>query len=393
MALTRNLVPIEAFVAELLPQVQELRVEPKDECLRQGALTTLLTARALLESHEAFAALYIGCIEDTKNYGDSSVSMGAANGYFEAHHDAKTVTFINCGKDGNKYQQYTIRENPLSNDDCERDPIISAGVEYKQEDAYSPQGLVYLSNDGLRVEVIDDDNFNAEVDLLKENLEKYTRIAGSSGDVWAFVTGPIRAINDIDSTIVETELARYFGTIGTVDGAYVLSQEDEARFEYIGTQTMYDQLTDSDLLPEHRIVGVWGIGQDSCQFTFGKYKASLCMCCTESGLVDPHQLSLDTFDLMRQTIKTSDWFREIIANCRYPVIALKSGCLRFFTEHLEGKAMLAGLVDKLHGSVKAEGGSPRRESSVSPVAATADLLIPDDSQGPAEITNKPTRCQ
>lgn len=141
--------------------------------------TMVLLKNLYLYENQRWAGLRdrvcIGLVKDTKKYGNTSVSMGAA----VMAKSEERVGFLNCGTGGIKYQLYS-REGGLLHLVSEFKPKNGANPNSLKIGDYVPQTVV---------------SFEATRTLLEEELANdELPWKGSQIPVFAFVTGSIRQV-------------------------------------------------------------------------------------------------------------------------------------------------------------------------------------------------------
>jgi hypothetical protein len=129
----------------------------------------------------------------------------------------------------------------------------------------------------------------------------------------------------------------------TVDRPVFLTQEEEGKSEFIGTDSMYTMLSENKIIPASRLVGSWGMGRGSSQlyFTNGFVTVPVNY---PAGMNDLEKLRRLPECLKEQLSKNADQFRRIFTsasdeNC---TIALKSGCAITLQKNANVRALFFG---------------------------------------------------
>jgi hypothetical protein len=309
------------------------------------ALDTALKALKELYylNHDGWIAqrdkVYVGLIKDTIEYGNTSVSMGAAK-----IQGSKKIGFLNCGTGGIKYQMYGISD----------DGILKLLKEVKPKNGC---GLSDLEMDGYP-KTKNSISFSKAQELLTKELNDAPWCDDRNVLVYAFVTGSIRQYweNADAGTKLKMEaciqkLFQPFGIQKPGTFSYFLDQATEGIFEYLGIQSMYGNLKHAKKLSlGTTLVASLGIGQGSCQWVTKKVIESQEECDWSNydvlgygwGMKNPTELQGFGMYLKNQFRGKS--FRRFMSNVQSyqkPVIALKSGCLLVFQiyKHLKAQFM------------------------------------------------------
>ncbi len=320
----------------------------------------LFTLKALIDFHQIHPVktvrenIHIGFIKETKQYGNTSVSMGAAH---ELLVDGEKALFLNCGTGGIKFQLFERVYGRLK--------IVAESKMTKSQ--YHPnqhklisewRGVTKQDLQKQNTDLINTlDEVKQEPDFLKHRLINVP--------VYAFITGTIRkeyddAVTAKSSTepqvskqatedvkMLDEKMLGFFSNVAspleiattTYDGSYFMSQTEEGKLELSGCVTLYDSLrTAGQIHPNCRVVSSLGVGNGSAQW------------CFENALFSTSVGMKDTFEQLRDVEHKN--IREQIDV--YPIqqrhedeisiIALKSGALLWLEKNPD-------LLDFLTGSV------------------------------------------
>ncbi len=317
------------------PEVHKKLAEPgQDDGPFFALYSTLKTLKALYNFnnanwHQIRDTVHIGLIKDTKEYGNTSVSMGAAKNL-----QLPRVGILNCGTGGIKYQMYAIKDGILKLEQ-EVKPRNGCSFNNLRIGQYNP-GEKSVSPLWMKI-------------LLQKELElaPWSEVDDAEIPLYALVTGNIRhhweTADANEKKFLELEIGQIFDSldlgINPLSVSFFLSQEEEGRLEFIGTETMYDNLVTAGKLHATKVVTTFGIGQGSSQWVT-KTHFDFEVVGYDFGMTNVENLLKFDSHLM-STFKTNTnvfarfCARVIISN--RPVIALKSGCLLLFQIHEEWK--------------------------------------------------------
>lgn len=264
-------------------------------------------------------SLKLGLIKDTKKYGNTSVSMGAAKKVFEKIPDKKSVGFLNCGTGGIKYQRY----------DCQ--DVLHVIGEYKPKDAASANALKVGAFTPKSVV-----SFEETSRLLFRDLQSPSMPWKPTEDVpmYAFVTGTIRQYweeaNPDEKKVLEAEMTRLFKPLGIqpLNESYFVTQDEEGAFELLGAQALYSNLAKFGLIESGvQVVGSFGIGRGSCQWMVMRKNGTPELVGHKAGMVNVKELANMSNTLMkacRDPLKFNVLL-ESLEGIPNPAVALKSG--------------------------------------------------------------------
>jgi hypothetical protein len=268
--------------------------------------------------------VHIGLIKGTKEYGTTSVTMGAAVDYLSQHPNQTKVVFLNSGTGGIKFQ---LAES--------KNGIISLPAESKDakegEDVPSPNALV-IGNYKPKKHF----PFPANSKLMKEKLAEFLKENNLPSDtpVFGFVTGSVREkweeANGKDKAQFDNTMNAYFEGSGVLPlkngGSYFIEQDGEGTYELRGTRCMYANLVKVGLLDEEcEVVGSFGIGRGSTQWMIRRSDGTEMLIGHKAGMdkldalktlpgVVKKQLTSETVEQVRSSVKG-----------KKAVIAVKSG--------------------------------------------------------------------
>lgn len=320
----------------------------------------------------------VGLIKETKDCGNTSVSMGLAKIYFDANPEKGFVGFMNCGSGGVKYQLYARGEDQLVITLGEFKPAQKEQKEGGKTEAAKFSCLTCGTYQPAKKE--DQTPINAEQlhqSMVFENstapwknAELKNKFFQEEPEVFAFVTGSLRnhferiSEKNVDerTTINNTVLSVFGSDVPTrmarpvsellyplgselaflpnAYESYIISQIDEGRMELIATQTLYAQI--KKVCPktdELRPIVSFGIGTSSTQFAQALSErnesegVSLPAMDYQLGMKD-HSVVFVGESITHDYLHTPallDNLLASIAECKsravFPTIALKSGCL------------------------------------------------------------------
>lgn len=293
-----------------------------DNSVLNGFKATMLTVKALWDEHKL--NLNLGFIKSTKNHGNTSVSMGVAKKFFDANPSETQVVVFNCGTGPAKAQIY--------NRDLKTE-IVKLHLEEK---------------DGPMINMIEVANFKPKDAITADSahiaLSEWINALMTKGSLRAssvrvgLVTGKIRehyySACMGDRKTMDEVINSVFAPLNVQraeDPSYFLKQESEGYFEYTGTRTMYRNLRNDGLLPDGvDVIGSFGIGRGSCQWTVADAQCHPQVFGFEKGMMDGDELLGMAKALMDEFKRpSSTHFGNLIGSMslvKTPVIALKSGC-------------------------------------------------------------------
>ncbi len=273
--------------------------------------------------------LMFSIIKDTKCFGNTSVSMGAAT-------TQHSFANLNCGSGGIKYQVYMD----------EKESIIMVH-EYKPGN-YTPfgKGPKFPSPNDLTDEDLNDDiMLNTYGRLLDDSIrDMWTKmgIVNQPVEFKAFVTGKLRsrwedAKTDAEKEKLETAMRQYFGPHidPAVGESFFITQEQEAVLEFNGTTAMHANLCSAKLIPEKvKIIATFGIGGSSTQFSTESQDITI-----KRGMKNRQAGQGVASHIMLKLVDMIDFWRHMACDDQN-VIALKSGCSLLFSKYPELYKML-----------------------------------------------------
>jgi hypothetical protein len=274
-------------------------------------------ARGDKEWGQIRGTIALGLIKDTKKYGNTSVSMGAAKSKFDASPRTENIGFLNCGTGGIKYQLY-------SSTGC-----LHLKGEFKPKDGASPNAL-----EVGKFKPKKPINFELTRELFAKELADAPWARELNVPVYAFVTGTVREhwenAGADEKQLMESKMKELFAPRGILPlgSSYFMSQDDEGTFELLGSQRMYANLVEAGLLnPGTMVVGSLGIGKGSCQWMIQEVDGTISLVGHKAGMtniVRLAQLSQTLMDTYRDSVKWEK-FKQTFKVAGKGVIALKSG--------------------------------------------------------------------
>lgn len=318
----------------------------------------------------------VGLVKETKDAGNTSVSMGVAAQRMQDSPALKYVALLNCGTGGVKYQLYGL----------------SAAGHLVVKKEYKPKGG-WDSFSRLEVGEYDPSKVTSEwfgtahlERTVKKNLAKakseWGGIVGADHvEIYAFITGTIRNYYyraDVEERkVLDSEVGGILGDAGVKpwDGSsFFMSQDREGQMEMEAIKTMYSNLTINKRLPfgTTPIISV-GIGRGTCQWACTADPP------TEPASVIKHAHGMSTLEGLLEFSNTIikaysekhaidnlvRTIKRLVSNQQTPVIALKSGCLlilkkdpTFLTHLSKDPTVNKGGDDKLIRIRVAQSGPP-----------------------------------
>lgn len=282
-------------------------------------------------------SLKLGLIKDTKKYGNTSVSMGAAKKVFENNNNLTSVGFLNCGTGGIKYQRYDCKE------------IIHVVGEHKPKDAASPNNLK-VGQFKPKKEM----SFEETAALLVRDLNS-PNMPWKPKEVpmYAFVTGTIRQhweeANPSEKKVLEDEMKRLFEPHGILPrkDSYFVTQDEEGALELAGAQALYANLAKFGIIEAGvHVVGSFGIGRGSCQWMVMQKNGVPELVGHKAGMVNVKELERMS-DTLMSACKDPEKFTVLLQSLEgiaNPAVALKSGAALMLDmkEYAHLKAELTG---------------------------------------------------
>lgn len=315
----------------------------------------------------------IGLIKETAEYGNTSVSMGAAACYPLL----PAIGFLNCGTGGIKYQLYT---RDVTN-------ILKLESEFKPKNGLSVNSLLagnYRPKPGEEITMA----------VLEQSIRDELKDAPWKDrpdiPVVAFVTGQIRQYWEIagegEKKVLDSQMEALFQPFKisklVKQSSYFMPQDTEGKLELLATQTLYKNLVKAGLLDQDvEVIGSIGIGRGSLQWMIGKEGEAVSQILYQEGMKDPERL-VDFPDVLKAQYEISAKREALVTSVRKtakPVIALKSGSVLLFSKYEQYKRILQTKVPPLPGdinfNVKVERGTKRLRTR----AATLDRLYAEAS--------------
>jgi hypothetical protein len=365
----QKLVPLRRVVVDNYAAIMDslATCESKDDVTVVALRASLQTLNGLWHMpdanwHSVRERVMLGMVKETKNHGNTSVSMGLAVRYFAANATRSGVAFLNCGTGGIKYQYYRK--------DC---GIIYVALEHKPKDGASPNAMElpcvsFVPKKALE-SIKNRDLLNNETGVfrnkvstkfsMREFKDSYMPIGHcedehnyESCETFAFITGTIREHYekqsfqggaDMQGCMVQYFYATTPGSAGVeikfIGTSYFLTQEVEGDNELSGTSKMYENLEAAGLIPPgSRVIASFGIGRGSTQLTWVNPTNGMLMPVNQSvGMNKPDELKalpwsvIPILDRILPEIITFANACQTPADASAPhlVIALKSGCMLF----------------------------------------------------------------
>lgn len=301
--------------------------------------------------------LSLGLVKDTKKHGNTSVSMGAAKKYEpgisrDISSIKKYAGFLNCGTGGVKHQLY-----------CLENGILFLVDEYKPKEgeAASPNALPVVELDYNPKNPMP---MKQNQGLLKIGIVHFATHVVPKGvqcPVYALITGPLRELwekGDARVKRILEELAVAFYScvpgIKPLPGkTFFMPQADEGELELSGTQQMYTNLVNCDLLDGVFVIGSFGIGRGSCQWMVECIDGSYELTGHNAGMTDESRLAGLGSVIVKGYKEQPDKFtrfkfalKRALAEGKLPVIALKSGCSLLFEKDPKVKAAFSTVSEE-----------------------------------------------
>src|SRR4029079_13184642 len=195
--------------------------------------------------------LKIGWIKETREYGNTSVSMGAAS---KTTVDVDKIGFLNCGTGGIKYQIFSkmpcLHMLKVHRGKCNVNQLTCGDYIPTQNEMALGEARTFLQS---------------------ESKEQGLR----DMPIYAFITGPIRdawaSATPENKEKMETRMANFFKPINALPLPHVksffITQQQEAELELEAVQSMYDNLKANKKLQEDvNIIACFGIGRASSRW-------------------------------------------------------------------------------------------------------------------------------
>lgn len=270
-----------------------------------------------------------GLIKETKDYGNTSVSMGLSA--LADLRPGEIKSWINAGTGAPKFQAYsrTVAGSiVVYSEDKPEMPSIQTAIAATEDQTRELQGLIA-----------------AALVAHRAKLEASAKEAGLTLHpvIGAFVTGTERGKWDKGTPEQRAELDNKMRALFdgvkvpgatlepwgppayNAEGSYFLPQGEEGKFEYIACATMYRNLADEKQIDsDARLVGSFGIGRGSCQWAVSGPHDNITTFGFGFGMDRVDKLPEMPGALVKQA---GDHGLGEILRGPCPVIALKSGAL------------------------------------------------------------------
>ena len=264
--------------------------------------------------------LKIGWIKETREYGNTSVSMGAAS---KTTVDVDKIGFLNCGTGGIKYQIFSkmpcLHMLKVHRGKCNVNQLTCGDYIPTQNEMALGEARTFLQS---------------------ESKEQGLR----DMPIYAFITGPIRdawaSATPENKEKMETRMANFFKPINALPLPHVksffITQQQEAELELEAVQSMYDNLKANKKLQEDvNIIACFGIGRASsrwiCNHPTG-VMANVNVIAQQCGMdVKRDRLEEEVADVIIENLLADDkahLYRliDVVETHNQPLLALKSGC-------------------------------------------------------------------
>jgi hypothetical protein len=339
--------------------------------------------------------LAIGLIKDTNEYGNTSVSMGAAVEHFSKHneHDQNNnnknndIVFLNCGTGGIKYQHY-VKQNGIIRIEKEHKPQNQTGPNsLKIGDIYTPSKIVEekridISIPFERNQLQFVNELTGFLSGLPDKENKPTSpLISLHAPIVAFVTGTVRekwetaskAKLNADIEMYDNYMEKYFGGFPENDQdmksderiaikipypsnerkSYYMTQNMEGNLELSGTRHMYNNILSAKKLNVGTaVVASVGIGRGSCQFSiYNDDVNKIQIFGVDKGMTvgeDQRDKLIQGFgEAVKKGFNYGITVNNFLNMCNVstPVIALKSGASLFFENNPDIKYSLLKLAN------------------------------------------------
>lgn len=309
--------------------------EEKDAEIIQGVYLVQKLIRILYdlgsesERQMLMYSTFFGLIKDTKEHGNTSVSMGVASLFFEdASHKQHLLEIGGFGAGGMKPSMFHV--NQKGHVSCLMDDM-------KGTDAMPNPNLLkigtFCPSQKLSTMMEEKAKLDKCVQLLKKKEDSLGYDDLTTFKV-AYITGPLREhyekkkfINsdeclEIDAAFTNSFFNEYKFLPLRNSNSYFMSQKNESLMELKAVQSMYSNLFDDNLITNKNVVLSMGLGRSS--FQCGDVMAYF-------GMSDKNVVNNVTRLL---TFEDLTYLYETLTNaCDNPIIALKSGCLLYFQKN------------------------------------------------------------
>lgn len=258
----------------------------------------------------------LGLVKDTKQYGNTSVSMGAA----KISRFDERAGFLNCGSRGIKYQMYSKAGG-----------VLHLEAEFKPKQGASPNCLQVGGFQPKQPASFDE----CRRLLLAELQNDQMPWRGMDIPQYAFVTGTIRnyweGANAEERARLELAMEQLFASTGIqrLGNSFFITQDEEGQLELLGSRAMYANLAQAGLLDtETEVVASFGIGGGSCQWMVLKSDGQTELIAHKAGMNNLAELAKVSETVLNAYTNMSklNVFLDALEQVEHPVIALKSGC-------------------------------------------------------------------
>jgi len=216
--------------------------------------------------------IYVGFINETDQFGDTSFSMGAATEYFDSNKTSSNVVILNCETNGIKYQTYTKDKNNIIYNSDTYNPKNKTGPNTLNiPDIYKPkESIEHLQN---KLHMIYELSGFISGQLSDKILKKPKN---ADIPIYAFVTDTIRGKWETEpfnnKTILENNINEYFGNFAQKFNdakSHFITQNEEADLELTGADRMYDNLAQASLIDKkYNVIGTLGFKDNISQFVY-----------------------------------------------------------------------------------------------------------------------------
>lgn len=289
----------------------------------------------------------VGFIKDTKQYGNTSVSMGV----FTKKHSLlknKELLCLNCGTGGIKFQYF-----------------INIGAECYVMEEKPGKNTSFLSPNDL--EVFDETAMHSYRKQLTAELQQVKQkfnIVNKDIVVVAVITGTLRAkrFNDPDKyAFLDNAMRNYFPAEvqpHTPGQSFFITQAEEAFYEYLGARGMYNLLSSCEAIENGiGVVGSFGIGKGSGQMHIqldpGLHADDGILLQAECGMDNEEELQKLSSIFYDQWSKNIAWICDNETQLpQWPTIAVKSGPALFLEAYPAVKLVLLTMRDSYIHSAK-----------------------------------------
>jgi hypothetical protein len=355
--LIRNMAKLQEILKDEERKEEAKEAKTSDQKSDLGPIVACRQTLAFLEElstelGDVSERLQVGFIKETKDYGNTSVTFGAAIQIALTNPKLLLFNVGNFGSGGGRGYQFKVIRS-------EKGELLRIEVvkEITPPDKRTPSPNAIEIVQSAKCIYKPEKNTGAFADHRAYALDMFHM--ASEAPWFALITGPIRIqyqkAEAEQKTLMDGVIQLLFSDLnynaqalpvplpgGQTTNSFFLSQDMEATFELMATQGMYQFLAAAHLIPPtHQVVASLGIGGSSVQMAFGDAFGSNMSLLLQVGMARPEALRAMTEDLMCQLHKSRKMFLQAFEGVPEPVLALKSGCLIYWQRNAALAAVLA----------------------------------------------------